>query len=320
MRYRQLGCSSIEVSEIGFGAWGIGGRTEGVASYGVTNDEVSLVALRRALDVGITFFDTSNIYGLGHSEALIGRAFRADRGRVIIATKAGYVDGGPRTRFDPPDILRSCEQSLQRLRTDYVDLLMLHDARPDTLARGAVVDAMETIVRQGKARIWGLSARSPADGLAVLQFAKPQVLQVNLNMMDVRAIENGLLKVAQDRGVGIVARTPLCFGFLSGTIRPNTVFPPGDHRHNWSKTQIETWIRGADELLGTVPRPPGSTSTQAALRFCLSFPAVSTVIPGMLSAAEVDEDAAASGLGPLPSQAVEAVIGLNRSRTFFVRS
>ncbi|MEA2937177.1 MAG: hypothetical protein QOC56_681 [Alphaproteobacteria bacterium] len=320
MKYRRLGRSDVEISEIGFGAWGIGGRTEGVASYGDTDDAVSLAALRRALDLGITFFDTSSIYGRGHSETLIGRALRAERSRVVIATKAGYVAGGKTMSFAPPDILQSCEQSLRRLQTDYVDLFMLHDAQPDTLARRDVVEMLETMVRQGKVRAWGVSARSPADALAILQTARPPALQVNLNMMDVRAVENGLLTLAHEQGVGIIARTPLCFGFLSGAIGRYTVFPPGDHRRDWPQAQIEAWIKGAAQLLAAVPHPPGSSHTQAALRFCLSFPAVSAVIPGMLSVAEVDENAAASALGPLPADAVEAVLALNRSRSFFVRA
>jgi aryl-alcohol dehydrogenase-like predicted oxidoreductase len=319
MKYRRLGRSSIEVSEIGFGAWGIGGKTDSVASYGDTDDAVSLSALRRALDVGITFFDTSNIYGLGHSETLIGRAFRQDRARVVIATKAGYVDGGSRTSFAPDDIVRSCEESLRRLQTDYVDLFMLHDARPDTLADPAVIEVLEAAVRQGKARLWGVSARSPADAVAILEVAKPQAVQVNLNMMDVRAVESGLLALANERGVGVIARTPLCFGFLSGVLTLDTAFPEGDHRRNWSKPQLQTWIEGAADLLAAVPKPPGTSNSQAALRFCLSVPAVATVIPGILTPAEAEENAAASTLGPLPPAAVEAVLAINRSRSFFVR-
>jgi aryl-alcohol dehydrogenase-like predicted oxidoreductase len=318
MKYRRLGRSSIEISEIGFGAWGIGGRTDSVASYGKTDDAVSLAALRRALDVGITFYDTSCVYGLGHSEELIGEAFRTDRSRVVIATKAGYVDGGRRTSFAPEDIRQTFDESLRRLKTDYVDVLMLHDPKPEVLGRGDAVDTLEKIVRQGKARAWGVSARSPADAVTILSTTRPQAIEINLNMMDVRALDDGLLDLAQGHGAGIIARTPLCFGFLSGTLTPDTVFPPGDHRNNWPKAQIEAWVKGADALLALVPRPTGSTNTQAALRFCLSFAAVATVIPGMLTPVEVDDNAAASVLGPLPADAVAAVRALNRARSFFV--
>ncbi len=319
MNYRRLGHSGIEVSEIGFGAWGIGGATEGLTSYGVTDDAVSAAALRRAYEAGITFFDTSSVYGYGHSESLIGREFRAFRDRVVIATKAGFTHWNSRPDFSPETIVHSCEQSLLRLRSDYVDILQLHNPDPATISREDVIAALERLVRQGKTRAWGLSMRSPQDALAALQGARPAVLQVNLNMMDVRAVECGLLDAASERGIGIIARTPLCFGFLSGAVRPDTVFPPGDHRLGWKPEQIKAWCAGADSVMEAVPRPPGSTPAQAALRFCLSFEAVSTVIPGMLKPAEVDENAAASRLGPLPAPAVEAVLQLNRTHQFFVR-
>jgi aryl-alcohol dehydrogenase-like predicted oxidoreductase len=319
MNYRRLGSSGIEVSEIGFGAWGIGGATEGLTSYGATDDQVSLAALRRALDVGISFFDTSSVYGYGHSEEIIGRAFRRDRDRVVIATKAGFSSWNGQPDFNPDAIVRSCEQSLARLRCDYVDLLQLHNPDLATIARADVIGALDDLVKQGKARAWGLSMRAPADALAVLQSVQPASLQVNLNMMDLRAVETGLLAAARERGVGIIARTPLCFGFLSGAIRPDTAFPPGDHRLGWAPAQIATWCDGAERVLAAVPRPSGATATQTALRFCLSYAEVSTVIPGMLSPAEVDENAEASRLGPLPAAAVEAVRALNRTHAFFVR-
>jgi aryl-alcohol dehydrogenase-like predicted oxidoreductase len=320
MKYRRLGRSGIEISEIGFGAWGIGGATDGLTSYGATDDEVSLAALRRALDLGITFFDTSNVYGYGRSETLIGRAFRGARDRVVIATKAGFSRWNQDLDFSPASIARSCEESLQRLQTDYVDVLQLHNPNPDQIDRDNVVATLDRLVQQGKTRAWGLSMRAPADALKVLQSIEPAVLQVNLNMLDVRAVECGLLEAAQARGIGIIARTPLCFGFLSGTIRPDTIFPPGDHRLGWPHSQIEVWCNGATEVLAAVPQPSGSTATHAALRFCLSFPAVSAVVPGMIRPAEVDENADASRLGPLPPSATEAVLALNRAHSFFVRS
>ncbi len=319
MNYRRLGHSGIKVSEIGFGAWGIGGATAGLTSYGATDDSVSLSALQRARDIGINFFDTSNVYGDGRSEQLIGEAFARDRDTVVIATKAGFSRWDREPDFDPSAITRSCEQSLIRLRTDYVDLLQLHNASPEVLARGDVVNALDSLVREGKARAWGLSMRSPADAKAVLATVRPTVLQVNFNMLDIRALECGLFDAAQAQDVSIIARTPLCFGFLSGAIRPDTAFPPGDHRLGWKPTQIAVWCEGADRVLDAVPRPLGSSKTQAALRFCLSFPAVASVIPGMLRPDEADENAGASPLGPLPPEAVDAVISINRSQSFFVR-
>lgn len=320
MNYRALGHSGIRVSEIGFGAWGIGGATGGLTSYGATNDEVSLAALTRALDVGITFFDTSNVYGYGHSETLIGQAFRNVRDCVVIATKAGFRTWNEEPDFSSASIVQSCEASLQRLQTDYVDILQLHNPSVECIADGAAVAALEGLVRQGKARAWGLSMRSPAEAVRVLEMVRPAALQVNLNMMDVRAATCGLFEAAQARSVGIIARTPLCFGFLSGTITPDTKFPTGDHRLGWPHAQIETWCDGAAKLLRAVPQPPGSTPTQAALRFCLSFPAVSSVIPGMIAPAEVDENAEASRLGPFPPAATEAVLDFNRTHSFFVRA
>jgi aryl-alcohol dehydrogenase-like predicted oxidoreductase len=319
MNYRQLGRSGIEVSEIGFGAWGIGGATEGLTSYGATDDEASLSALQRALDLGITFFDTSSVYGCGRSEILIGKAFRHARDRVVIATKAGFRAWNQEADFSPDAIARSCEESLQRLQTDHVDVLQLHNPSVEWVGRDDVVATLDRLVRQGKARAWGLSMRAPAEAMQVLQFVTPAAIQVNLNMLDVRAIEIGLLEAAQARGVGIIARTPLCFGFLSGSIQPDTQFKPGDHRRGWSAAQIAAWIDGAYQALAVVPQPPGSTKTQAALRFCLSSPTISTVIPGMLTISEVDENTVASTLGPLPEDAVMAVLALNRSRSFFVR-
>src|SRR5450631_21217 len=162
--------------------------------------------------------------------------------------------------------------------------------------------------------------RAPEDALNALQSVEPAVLQINLNMLDVRAVECGLLETAQKRGIGIIARTPLCFGFLSGTIRPDVTFPPGDHRLGWPRAQIEAWHNGAAQVLAVVPQPPGSTASHAALRFCLSFTAVSAVIPGMIRPAEVDENAGASRLGPLPAAATEAVLALNRAHSYFVRT
>lgn len=318
MKYRSLGGTGLVVSEIGFGAWGIGGRTSGHTSYGDTDDRTSLAALRRALDRGITFFDTSSAYGGGHSEELIGQAFEGDRSRVVIATKAGYDSWDRPPDFSPEAIVASVEGSLRRLRTDYIDLLQLHNAPREALEAGAALAALRDLQAAGKIRAWGMSTKSPAEAMEALRDAQAPVIQVNFNMMDIRAVTGGLLEEAARRGAGVIGRTPLCFGFLSGAIRRDTVFPAGDHRLGWPRAQLDNWIDGAADLLAAVGATPGRSGVQSALRFCLAFPELSTTIPGILTPEEADENALASDLGPLPASTVKAVLEVNRRRSFFV--
>src|SRR5262249_40374953 len=165
MNYRALGRTGLSVSEIGFGAWGIGGRTVGTTSYGDTNDMTSLAALRAALEARITFFDTSAAYGNGHSEKLIGQAFKGSRSRVIVATKAGYEAWDRPPDFSAAAITASAEASLRRLDSDYIDLLQLHNAPTAVLQSDGVRAAMDRLLASGKIRAWGASAKSPADAL-----------------------------------------------------------------------------------------------------------------------------------------------------------
>ena len=320
MNHRVLGRTGLIVSEIGFGAWGIGGRTVGTTSYGETNDRTSLAALQAALDAGITFFDTSSAYGNGHSEELIGQAFKGARSKVIVATKAGHEAWDRPPDFSAAAITVSAEASLRRLGGDYIDLLQLHNAPTAVLQVPDVREALAKLVASGKIRAWGASTKSPAEAIDALRQADVAVVQANFSMMDVRAVSDGLFDEVARRQAGLIGRTPLCFGFLAGTIKRDTVFPPGDHRNGWSRAQLDNWIDGAADLLAAVSARPGAEGAESALRFCLSFPAVSSVIPGILTPAESAENARASASGPLPAQAVEAVLAINRRRQFFVRA
>jgi aryl-alcohol dehydrogenase-like predicted oxidoreductase len=317
MKYRALGRTGLSVSEIGFGAWGIGGRTVAHTSYGDTDDATSLSALVRALDCGITFIDTSSAYGNGHSEELIGRAFEGRRDKVVIATKAGYDAWDRPPDFSAAAILRSAEGSLARLRTDYIDLFQLHNAPREALEADDVREVLSGLQKAGKIRAWGISAKSPVEAIEGLALGAP-VIQANFNMMDVRAVTSGLLDDVRRRQAGFIGRTPLCFGFLSGAIRRDTVFPPGDHRLGWERAQLDNWIDGASELLAAVHAAPGAEGARSALRFCLAFEGLATTIPGILTPSEAEENARASDLGPLPAGAVDAVLQINRQRDFFV--
>lgn len=314
MQYRRLGRTDIDVSVLGFGAWGIGGRTPGATSYGKTDDRESLRALNEAFDRGVTFFDTSSVYGDGHSEELIGECFSSRRRDVVIATKAGITASYRGYDFSAPALRASLEGSLRRLRTEYVDVLQLHNAGQDVFAgRPDLVDLMSQFVREGKARAWGISTPSPEDALALLDLPDVACFQVNCNLLDWRVIDVGLPNCAASRGIGIIARTPLAFGFLAGGIGSDTVFPPEDHRSKWPRERGAAWVEAAQSVAQEFNVPDnGPERVALALRFCLSVEAVATTIPGMLSRAEVLENVAACEKGPLERDAMQSIEGVYR--------
>jgi aryl-alcohol dehydrogenase-like predicted oxidoreductase len=301
---RKLGRSGLSVSAIGFGAWGIGGATPGATSYSRTDDATSLRALETAFERGITFYDTSSAYGGGHSEELIGRAFRDRRDKAVIATKAGMLPGFAGTDFSPAWLRRSLEQSLLRLGTDRVDVLQLHNPPPEAVkGKPEILETLRRFQEEGKIRAFGISTKSPADALAMLDAPGLACLQVNLNLLDWRAADTGLLERAAARGVGIIARTPLAFGFLSGAVDATTRFAADDHRSKLGPEQARRWARAADDIFAAIaeagpPRPRALT----ALRFCLSFPAVATAIPGVLTPQEAALNAEAAALPPFTEE------------------
>jgi len=314
LRYRPLGSTGIMVSAIGFGAWGIGGCTPGATSYGETDDQESIRALNEAFDRGITFYDTSNVYGNGHSEELIGECFEGRRSNVVIATKVGITSSYRGYDFSLPALRTSLEGSLRRLRSDYVDVLQLHNAGPDVvLGNGEVIELMNRLVGEGKVRSWGISTPSPEDALALTDVVGVGCFQVNCNMLDWRAIDAGLTGRAASLGIGIIARTPLASGFLGGTVGIDTVFPSSDHRSRWQRERIVTWVEAARSIADGV-KVPAATGARAALalRFCLSVEGVATVIPGMLSRTEVLAGVAACEQGPLERDVMRSIEGIYR--------
>ncbi len=315
MNYRKLGNTGLVVSEIGFGAWGIGGVSEGATSYGPTNDKTSKEALRTALLHGITFFDTSNIYGDGHSEELIGEAFKDTRKGVVIASKIGFTKhGGPHDLS--PDYMRSClEGSLRRLQTDYIDLYQLHSP-PIEQVRWATIDALEGFKREGKIRAYGLSAKTPEHAVPALRLFNFKAIKVNFSMLDQRAIDRNLFALASSHETGIIARTPFNFGFLTGKIR-DIDFGPQDHRSTWPKVQLEQWKRAA-ESFSSLNEGKGRALAELALQFCLYPESVSTVIPGMLTPEEVKENAKASELPRLGPRDYSMIRDLYAKHHFFI--
>lgn len=320
MNYRQLGKCGIKVSEIGFGTWGLGGDKGGSKAYGPTDDRQSEAALNRAFDLGITFYDTADLYGFGHSESLLGKTFKQNRSQVIIAGKVGFVDVKANQDFSPAHIRQSLSGSLQRLGTDYLDVYQLHSPSIEMLARmPEALETMRCLKREGLIKSYGVSLRSPDDGLKLLRLCPVDCIQVNFNLADQRARVNGLFDLCAEMKVGVIVRTPLCFGFLTGQYADAGLLPESDHRRRWSPGQIEVWHQASALFRKAVMDPPGQTPAQAALRFCLSYTAVSTVIPGMLTVSQVEENAVASEWGPLPTDALSDVQSIYAAHDFMVK-
>ena len=317
LRYRTLGRTGIAVSEIGFGAWGIGGDAGGAVAYGPAERGESLDALHAALDRGITFYDTADFYGHGRSEELIGEAFGKRRAEVVIATKAGLLRDGAHYDFSPGYLRRSLEASLKRLRTDYVDLYQLHSPPPGAFDESTLA-ALESMRREGRIREIGLSARSPEEARGAIERHGFACVQVNFNLLDQRAPECGLFEIAERERTGMIVRTPLCFGFLTGRYSAHDAFHERDHRRRWSAGQRERWAGATARFADVVAALPGQTPAQFALRYCLSYTCVSSAIPGMLAASHVEENAGAAALPPLGPAERARIAEIYSQSNFFV--
>jgi len=318
MKYRALGKTGLKVSEIGFGTWGIGGKTAGATSYGETSDAVSRQALETAFDNGINFFDTANVYGNGRSESLLGEVFAGRRKDVVIATKAGFNDYHSPHDFSAAAVNRSLEGSLGRLGSDYVDMLMLHNPDPDDPALEETFNYLATLKKTGQLKAIGVSVRGPEDCEILLERYPLDALQLNLNLMDQRAIDSGAFEKAQGAGCSIIARTPLCFGFLSSRLSGAVSFDPSDHRSRWPKEQVEKWQQGRALYAASLAPKSDNSMSLAALRFCITHAAVAAVIPGILSPIEATQNARASDLGAFSEADFAEIRKIYADNSFFV--
>jgi aryl-alcohol dehydrogenase-like predicted oxidoreductase len=320
VQYKSLGDTELIVSAIGFGAWGIGGNTGGSIAYGATNPTESLGALAAAYDVGINFFDTAAFYGFGESERLIGAAFRGRRDKVIIASKAGMLSANGDQDFSPKYLNASLDETLKNIDSDYLDLFQLHSPPASLFDEGdSTFAALEKMKSNGRIREWGISARSPTDAMEAISKRTPRCVQINLNLSDQRARSSGLLDLAKNNSIGLIVRTPLSFGFLTGKYDPDQKFEDSDHRSKWKPEQKKLWASAVERFASLIAATPGQSAAQFALRFCLSFASVSTVIPGMLNASHVRENSVAGDMDPLSPAELSEAVSIYESCEFFMK-
>ena len=311
MKYRELGRTGWKVSEISFGAWAIGG------TWGKVDDQESLAALHAALDGGVNFFDTADVYGDGHSERLLAKLKKERKEKFYIATKAGRrLDPHTADGYNRQNLTAFVERSLKNLETDTIDLLQLHCPPMEVLYRPEVFGVLDDLVKAGKLRYYGVSVEKVEEALKAIEFPGVQTIQIIFNLFRQRPAEL-LFPEAQRRRVGILARVPLASGMLSGKLTRSSTFAKDDHRNfnrhgeafdrgeTFSGVDFDTGLRAVEQLRPLVPQ--GATPAQLALRWILESPAVTCAIPGAKRPAQVAENIAASDLPSLSADAMKKI-------------
>ena len=321
MRYRALGRTGIEVSEIGYGAWGIGGK-----QWLGNEDRQSLKALERSFDLGLNFVDTALAYGDGHSEKLVGEAVKAASRKVLVATKIPPKNRiWPATAQTPIEevfpyeyIVESTDESLRNLNLGQIDLQQFHVWTDAWVNTDGWRRAIENLKKTGKVRYFGISIseHEPDTALEALKTGLIDSVQVIYNIFD-QAPERNLFPLCQQLNVGVLARVPLDEGGLTGTLTAETKFEPTDFRAGYfrghRKQQIVEHVEALKKDLAGV----SGTLPEIALRFCLSHPAVTTVIPGMRRIATVESSCGVSDLGPLPADVLAVLKKHAWDRNFY---
>ena len=311
MEYRELGRTGWRVSAIGFGAWAIGG------TWGPVDDRESLAALHRAVDLGVNFFDTADVYGDGHSERLLAKLRKERSDKFYIATKAGRrLEPHTASGYTRQNLTAFVDRSLRNLQVDALDLLQLHCPPTEVYYMPEVFDVLDDLTKLGKLRYYGVSVEKVEEALKAIEYPAVQSVQIIFNIFRQRPAEL-FFKEAERRRVGILARLPLSSGLLTGKFTRASTFAPDDHRaynrHGESFDRGETFS-GLDYDVGLQAVeaihplvPAGQTIAQLALRWTLMFPAVTCAIPGAKRPEQVEENVKAADLPPLPEDTMEGI-------------
>ena len=303
MQYRALGRTGWKVSAVSFGAWAIGG------AWGPVKDAESLAALHRAVELGVNFFDTADVYGDGRSERLLAQLRRQYREAIYIATKAGRrLDPHAAGGYNRANLTAFVERSLKNLETEALDLLQLHCPPTRVYYMPDVFGVLDDLVKAGKVRYYGVSVEKVEEALKAIEYPQVQSVQIIFNLFRHRPAEL-LFEQALKRKVGILARVPLASGMLTGKLKPDHTFTPDDHRafnrhgeafdrgETFSGVDYDVGLQAIDELKAICP--PGMSLAQFALRWILMFDAVTCAIPGAKRPSQAEDNFTAADLAPL---------------------
>ena len=310
MNYRELGRTGFKVSEISFGAWAIGN------DWGNVADAESLAALNSAVDLGVNFFDTADVYGDGRSEKLLAQLKRDRREEIIIATKAGRRLAQVAENFTIENLAPHIERSLKNLETDALDLVQLHCPPTQVYYMPELFGALDDLVTQGKIKNYGVSVEKVEEAIKAIEYENVKTVQIIFNIFRERPADL-FFDLAKQKKVGILARVPLSSGMLTGKMSRETEFAKEDHRNynrhgaafdvgeTFSGVDFETGLAAVEELRKLVPS--GATMAQFALRWILMFDAVTCAIPGGKRPSQVEDNVSAADFPPISVETMQAV-------------
>lgn len=321
MRYRTFGNTDLQASEVGFGVW-----TVGTPMWGITDQTVGIRLLQRALELGITFYDTADVYGDGLGETILAKAFQAKRDRLVYSTKVGYdfynhpgVQPGQRERpqdWSPAYVRRACEESLRRLETDRIDLYQLHNPRITTLRRDDLFAELARLKEAGKIRYYGATLGPAIDPRQVEEgqccvVERRMITQIIYNMLE-QQIGQPLIPLAKQQAVGLMARVPHSSGLLEGRYTRETTFNENDHRFFRVNTndRKRAWLDDGlkkVEKLRFLTEGKGRTIAQAAIRWILAAPCFTCVLPNIYSEEQLVEFSGAADVPELTPEEVRQV-------------
>jgi aryl-alcohol dehydrogenase-like predicted oxidoreductase len=311
MQYREFGRTGWKISAISFGAWAIGG------TWGQVKDEESLAALHRALDLGVNFFDTADVYGDGHSEQLLARLRKERSEPFYAATKAGRrLDPHVADGYNKANLAAFVERSLKNLQVEALDLLQLHCPPTEVFYMPETFAALDDLVKAGKLQHYGVSVEKVEEALKEIEYPNVKSVQIIFNIFRQRPLDL-FLGEAQRRRVGILARVPLSSGMLTGKMSHSSTFTEDDHRQfnrkgesfdrgeTFSGLDYDIGLQAVEELRPLVP--PGMSMSQMALRWILMSPAITAAIPGAKRPSQVQENVSAADLPPLPEGTMQQI-------------
>jgi aryl-alcohol dehydrogenase-like predicted oxidoreductase len=314
MNYREFGRTGWQVSEIGFGAWAIGG------TWGPVQDDESIAALHKALDMGVNLIDTADVYGDGRSERLIAEVRKQRSDSFYVITKAGRrLNPHTADGYNKENLTAFIERSLQNLEVETLDLVQLHCPPTEVYYRPEVFEALDDLVMAGKIQYYGVSVEKVEEALKAIEYPGVQSVQIIFNMFRHRPSEL-FFEQAQKRNVAVIPRVPLASGLLTGKMSRDSHFDEDDHRNfnregeafdkgeTFSGVDFESGLQAVEQLRPLVPE--NATMAQFALRWILMFDAVSTVIPGAKRPDQAEDNAAASDMPPLDEETMNAISGI----------